>query len=95
MCASRGIVDSAAVSEVTVFEAVGGMPFFVGLVDRFYEGVRDDPELLALYPRPDDLSGSAPAHAVPRAVLGRSHHVQRGTRPPTAADAAHALRDRP
>jgi hemoglobin len=46
------------VSEVTVYEAVGGMPFFEGLVDRFYEGVRADAELLALYPQPDDLSGA-------------------------------------
>jgi hemoglobin len=46
------------VSEVTVFEAVGGMPFFEGLVDRFYDGVRADAELLALYPQPDDLSGA-------------------------------------
>lgn len=31
------------------------MPFFEALVDRFYDGVRDDPVLLALYPEPDDL----------------------------------------
>ena len=42
--------------DTTVYEAVGGMPFFVSLVDRFYEGVANDPELLALYPRPDDLT---------------------------------------
>src|SRR3954451_13894130 len=44
--------------EVTVFEAVGGMPFFEALVDRFYEGVAADPDLLALDPEPDDLSGA-------------------------------------
>src|SRR5512134_2855164 len=32
------------------------MPFFEGLVDRFYEGVAADPELLRLYPQPDDLA---------------------------------------
>jgi hemoglobin len=38
-----------------VYEAVGGMAFFEELVDRFYEGVRADPVLIALYPQPDDL----------------------------------------
>ncbi|HLB39734.1 MAG TPA: globin [Actinomycetota bacterium] len=41
---------------MTVFEAAGGMPFFEGLVDRFYEDVAADPVLLVLYPEPDDLS---------------------------------------
>ncbi|MEM7272867.1 MAG: globin [Actinomycetota bacterium] len=40
----------------TVYEAVGGDPFFETLAERFYEGVATDPELLALYPTPDDLS---------------------------------------
>jgi hemoglobin len=44
------------VAETTLYEAVGGMPFFEALVDRFYDGVAADPELLALYPRPDDLA---------------------------------------
>jgi hemoglobin len=43
------------VPEVSVYEAAGGMPFFVALVDAFYEGVAHDPVLLALYPEPDDL----------------------------------------
>jgi hemoglobin len=42
--------------DVTLFEAVGGMPFFEALVDRFYEGVSKDPELLRLYPESEDLS---------------------------------------
>lgn len=41
---------------VTLFDAVGGMPFFEALVDRFYEGVAADPVLLRLYPQPDDLA---------------------------------------
>jgi len=41
--------------ETTVFDAVGGMPFFEALVDRFYDGVAADPELLAVYPQPEDL----------------------------------------
>ena len=42
-------------TEVTLYERVGGAAFFVALVDRFYAGVAEDPELLALYPEPDDL----------------------------------------
>lgn len=42
--------------DVTLYEAVGGAPFFEALVDRFYEGVSKDPELLRLYTEPEDLS---------------------------------------
>ena len=42
-------------SEESVYDAVGGMPFFEALVGRFYDGVEVDPELLALYPTPSDL----------------------------------------
>lgn len=45
-------------TEPSVFELVGGLPFFEGLVDRFYDGVEADPALLALYPDPDDLAGA-------------------------------------
>lgn len=34
------------------------MTFFERLVDRFYAGVEADPDLLALYPDPDDLAGA-------------------------------------
>ena len=44
-----------AQNEVSLYDAVGGMPFFEALVDRFYDGVRSDPVLLALYPEPEDL----------------------------------------
>ena len=40
----------------TLFEAVGGMPFFERLVDRFYARVAADEVLLATYPDPSDLS---------------------------------------
>ncbi|MDH4112529.1 MAG: globin [Actinomycetota bacterium] len=40
----------------SVYERVGGMPFFERLVDRFYEGVAEDPVLLRLYPEPQDLA---------------------------------------
>jgi hemoglobin len=41
-----------------VFEVVGGQPFFDALVDRFYQGVESDPDLLALYPSRSDLAGA-------------------------------------
>jgi hemoglobin len=41
----------------TLFDAVGGMPFFERLVDRFYEGVAGDEVLRPLYP--DDLTAPA------------------------------------
>ena len=37
----------------SLYERVGGQPWFDDLVDRFYEGVESDPPLRALYP--DDL----------------------------------------
>jgi hemoglobin len=37
----------------TFYDAVGGHDTFVALVKRFYEGVRDDPPLRALYPEED------------------------------------------
>jgi hemoglobin len=42
--------------QVSLYDVVGGMSFFEALVDRFYEGVRGDPELLRLYPEPEDLA---------------------------------------
>ena len=39
----------------TLFERVGGTPFFERLAEEFYVSVRTDPVLLALYPEPDDL----------------------------------------
>jgi hemoglobin len=43
---------------MTLYDAVGGMPFFDALVDRFYDGVASDPVLLRLYPEPGDLSSA-------------------------------------
>ena len=43
--------------EPTLYEAAGGMPFFEALVERFYDGVADDPILRPVYPEPD-LSGA-------------------------------------
>lgn len=41
--------------QVTVFQAVGGQPFFDRLVERFYDHVAADPVLLRLYPDQVDL----------------------------------------
>ena len=38
---------------MTVFEAVGGEPFFVELVEKFYGGVESDPLLKPMYPKND------------------------------------------
>ena len=46
-------VGYPATSVTTVFDAVGGQPFFDDLVERFYARVEDDPHLRPLYP--DDL----------------------------------------
>lgn len=43
--------------DISVYEAVGGMPFFVALVDRFYARVAKDIMLRPLYP--DDLGPPA------------------------------------
>lgn len=40
----------------TLYDAVGGLPFFEALVDRFYAGVATDEVLLPLYPEPQDLT---------------------------------------
>lgn len=41
-------------NEPTVYGVVGGMPFFTELIERFYEGVRGDDVLIAMYP--EDLT---------------------------------------
>src|SRR5699024_408670 len=42
---------------LSFYEAVGGHETFARLVDRFYEGVADDPELRPMYPE-EDLTGA-------------------------------------
>ena len=44
--------------EHTLYDAVGGEPFFRELVDHFYDNVEADAALLALYPDQADLSGA-------------------------------------
>ena len=43
---------------ISLYEAVGGMPFFERLVDAFYDGVVQDEVLWPLYPDHDDLVGA-------------------------------------
>jgi hemoglobin len=43
---------------INVFALAGGQAFFDALVDRFYQGVEADPELLAIYPDHADLQGA-------------------------------------
>jgi len=47
----------------TLYDAVGGMPFFERLVDAFYTGVAGDDILLPLYPEAPDLRGAPPLPA--------------------------------
>ena len=42
-----------APEEASFYDAVGGEPTFRRLVDRFYEGVADDPVLRPMYPEGD------------------------------------------
>ena len=46
--------------DVSLYERVGGMPYFERLVDRFYEGIRHDPVVGPMYasdPADPDLAG--------------------------------------
>ena len=54
----RSTRSVSAMSDTTLYEAVGGMPFFERLVDAFYEGVATDEVLLPLYPEQPDLTGA-------------------------------------
>jgi hemoglobin len=46
------------VTTPSLYELLGGMPYFENLVDRFYAGVAADPVLLPLYPDQEDLRGA-------------------------------------
>ena len=37
----------------SLYQRAGGTPFFEALVQRFYEGVADDPQIRPLYPEAD------------------------------------------
>lgn len=46
----------------TLYERVGGRPFFEALTRRFYEGVAADPVLRLLYPQDDEGMEAARRH---------------------------------
>jgi hemoglobin len=46
----------------TLYERVGGEPFFDDLTRRFYDGVRDEPVLAAVYPQDDEAFEQARVH---------------------------------
>ena len=45
-------------TQASLYEQVGGLPFFERLVARFYDGVEADDVLLPLYPDRSDLVGA-------------------------------------
>lgn len=51
------MTDAVEPTGTTVYDAVGGQPFFDALVDRFYTGVEADPVLRPMYPA-DDMAGA-------------------------------------
>ena len=46
------------IEQTTLYDRVGGTPYFERLVDRFYAGVSTDPVLLAVYPDHADFDGA-------------------------------------
>ncbi|MET0145453.1 MAG: globin [Ilumatobacteraceae bacterium] len=53
-----GPTGDVGAADATLYELVGGAPFFQRLVDAFYDGVGSDVVLLRLYPEAPDLSGA-------------------------------------
>jgi len=51
-------VSDDGLDEISMFDRVGGMPFFETLVDHFYVGVVADEVLWPLYPDQSDLEGA-------------------------------------
>jgi hemoglobin len=51
-------MESRPPAPPSLYDAVGGMPFFEKLVGAFYERVAADQVLLRLYPEQDDLAGA-------------------------------------
>lgn len=55
MTATSPVGDPGSGRTVSVYDFVGGMPFFEQLVRHFYVQVEADEVLLSLYPDPEDL----------------------------------------
>jgi hemoglobin len=50
--------DATPATPATLYDLVGGTPFFERLVDAFYDGVQTDPVLAPLYPEQPDFTGA-------------------------------------
>lgn len=55
----HGSNERATQRDVTVYEYVGGTPFFETLVEHFYAGVAQDPLLRPMYPEADLAAAKA------------------------------------
>ena len=73
--------------EGTLYQRVGGIPYFTALVERFYARVEADPALRPLYP--EDLEPGKRNLAM---FMVQPALLRKGTGTAAAADAAHALR---
>jgi hemoglobin len=49
-------------TQVSVYEAAGGEATFGRLVERFYQGVAEDPVLRPLYPKDPEMFAAAEGH---------------------------------
>ena len=58
MAGSTVLVSDDGLNEISMFDRVGGMPFFEALVNHFYFGVVADEVLWPLYPDQSDLEGA-------------------------------------
>ena len=94
---SRGMSESSRSlpSARTFYDEVGGAPTFRALVDALLRRGPHRPGAARRCTRRTTGPAPRPGCAVPRAVLGRSDDLLRGARPPAAAHAARAVRDRP
>ena len=82
-------------TQASLYEQVGGLPFFERLVDRFYDGVEADDVLLPLYPDQSDLVGARRRLALFLVQYwGGPTTYLRGARPPAAPGAALPVLDR-
>ena len=79
-------------TEETMYERVGGSPWFVALVDRFYAQVEQDPLLRPMYP--DDLEAAREHLSGFLIQYWGGPAEYSGPRPSPAADAPRPVRDR-
>ena len=73
------------------YAQVGGRETFQRIVDVFYDQVAEDPHFRAHYPEEDLGPARERLLMFLEQYLGRTQDVPEASRPPPAADAAHAL----